>query len=69
MVCELQNPKGEKRVTNQEENDDQKTSRSQPSSGSNTQETGDPGRTPGTAEGDEQTIDEDLRQKDKEEQK
>ena len=26
-------------------------------------QTGDPGRTPGTAEGDEQTIDEDLRDK------
>ena len=26
-------------------------------------ETGDPGRTPGTAEGDEQTVDEDLRDK------
>jgi len=26
-------------------------------------ETGDPGRTPGTAEGDEETVDEDLREK------
>jgi hypothetical protein len=32
-------------------------------SGSTEEQTGDPGRTPGTAEGDEQTIDEDLRQK------
>lgn len=32
-------------------------------------ETGDPGRTPGTAEGDEQTVDEDLRDKENERQK
>jgi len=32
-------------------------------------QTGDPGRTPGTAEGDEQTVDEDLREKEKDEQK
>ena len=31
--------------------------------GSTEEQTGDPGRTPGTAEGDEQTVDEDLRQK------
>ena len=29
-------------------------------------ETGDPGRTPGSAEGDEETIDEDIRQKEAE---
>ncbi|MDT5296372.1 MAG: hypothetical protein QOJ76_3252 [Acidobacteriota bacterium] len=29
--------------------------------GGNKERTGDPGRTPGTAEGDEQTADEDLR--------
>ena len=28
-------------------------------------QTGDPGRTPGTAEGDEQTVDEDLRDKER----
>jgi hypothetical protein len=32
-------------------------------------QTGDPGRTPGTAEGDEQTVDEDLREKENDEQK
>jgi hypothetical protein len=32
-------------------------------SGGSQGETGDPGRTPGTAEGDEQTVDEDLRDK------
>ncbi|HEV7378137.1 MAG TPA: hypothetical protein VGN95_25880 [Pyrinomonadaceae bacterium] len=32
-------------------------------------QTGDPGRTPGMAEGDEQTVDEDLREKEKDEQK
>jgi hypothetical protein len=32
-------------------------------SGSAQSETGDPGRTPGTAEGDEETVDEDLRDK------
>jgi hypothetical protein len=49
-------------VANQEERDDQK-SRSAAASASKDgeNETGDPGRTPGTAEGDEQTIDEDLR--------
>ncbi len=31
--------------------------------GGNKEGTGDPGRTPGTAEGDEQTVDEDLQQK------
>ena len=31
--------------------------------GGNKERTGDPGRTPGSAEGDEQTVDEDLRQK------
>ena len=31
--------------------------------GGNKERTGDPGRTPGAAEGDEQTVDEDLRQK------
>ena len=31
-------------------------------------QTGDPGRTPGTAEGDEQTVDEDLREKENDEQ-
>ena len=31
--------------------------------GGNKERTGDPGRTPGKAEGDEQTVDEDLRQK------
>jgi hypothetical protein len=30
-------------------------------------QTGDPGRTPGTAEGDEQTVDEDLREKENDE--
>jgi hypothetical protein len=38
------------------------------SSGSENQ-TGDPGRTPGTAEGDEQTVEEDLREKEGEGQK
>jgi hypothetical protein len=32
-------------------------------SGGAEKQTGDPGRTPGTAEGDEQTVDESLRQK------
>ncbi len=31
--------------------------------GGNKERTGDPGRTPGTAEGDEETVDEDLREK------
>ena len=38
------------------------------SSGSENQ-TGDPGRTPGTAEGDEQTVEEDLREKESDGQK
>lgn len=32
-------------------------------------QTGDPGRTPGTAEGDEQTVDEDLRAKENDQQR
>ena len=32
-------------------------------------QTGDPGRTPGTAEGDEQTVEEDLREKERGSQK
>jgi hypothetical protein len=32
-------------------------------------QTGDPGRTPGTAEGDEQTVEEDLREKESRGQK
>jgi hypothetical protein len=32
-------------------------------------QTGDPGRTPGKAEGDEQTVEEDLRDKESDEQK
>ncbi len=56
-------------MTNQEERDDQKKSKSEGPSTSDDDQTGDPGRTPGTAEGDEQTIDEDLRQKGKEGQK
>ena len=31
--------------------------------GGNKERTGDPGRTPGQAEGDEETVDEDLREK------
>lgn len=49
---------------NQEERDDQTKSRgaaAAAASKGDENETGDPGRTPGTAEGDEQTIDEDLR--------
>ncbi|HEY0083103.1 MAG TPA: hypothetical protein VGB61_09960 [Pyrinomonadaceae bacterium] len=33
------------------------------SSGGSEKQSGDPGRTPGTAEGDEETVDESLRQK------
>lgn len=47
----------------EDEGDEQKKSRSEPESGGESQ-TGDPGRTPGTAEGDEETVEEDLRQKD-----
>ena len=50
-------------MANQEELDDQKKIQSNESSTDDESQTGDPGRTPGTAEGDEQTIDEDLRQK------
>lgn len=55
-------------MANQEERDDQKKSESQSSTGDET-ETGDPGRTPGIAEGDEQTVDEDLRRQESTEQK
>lgn len=49
-------------MTEQDKRDEQSAS-----SGDENQ-TGDPGRTPGAAEGDEQTVDEDLREKEKEEQ-
>jgi hypothetical protein len=39
------------------------------SESSDEDQTGDPGRTPGTAEGDEQTVDEDLREKENDQQK
>ena len=43
---------------------DDRTGQEKDGASSSTEEqTGDPGRTPGTAEGDEQTIDEDLRDK------
>ena len=50
-------------MANQKERDDQTKSRSATASKGEENETGDPGRTPGTAEGDEETIDEDLRRK------
>lgn len=52
-------------MADQEERDDQTKSRSADAAAAKggENETGDPGRTPGTAEGDEQTIDEDLRRK------
>jgi len=50
-------------VANQDERDERKKGESAPHSEGSAGQTGDPGRTPGTAEGDEQTIDEDLRQK------
>jgi hypothetical protein len=47
-----------------EENDDQMVGHdSTTAPGGNKERTGDPGRTPGQAEGDEQTVDEDLREK------
>jgi hypothetical protein len=60
---------GNKRVANQEERDDQKKSRTGESSTDDESQTGDPGRTPGTAEGDEQTVDEDLRRRESQGQK
>ena len=40
---------------------DERDKQTESSGGGN--QTGDPGRTPGTAEGDEQTVEEDLREK------
>ncbi len=51
-----------KRVANQEERDEQQKSQSA-RQGSDANQSGDPGRTPSKAEGDEETVDEDLRQK------
>jgi hypothetical protein len=56
-------------VANQEERDEQKKSRTGESSNNDESRTGDPGRTPGTAEGDEQTVDEDLRRQESQGQK
>ena len=46
---------------------DKRAERSTAAGGEN--ETGDPGRTPGTAEGDEETVDEDLREKENDQRK
>lgn len=48
-------------MANQEEQDERQNSQSASQGGEG--QSGDPGRTPGTAEGDEETVDEDLRQK------
>jgi len=50
-------------VANQEERDEQQKSSQSARQGGDANQSGDPGRTPGKAEGDEQTVDEDLRQK------
>lgn len=50
-------------MTEQDKRDEQDTTSEEEN------QTGDPGRTPGTAEGDEQTIDEDLKEKESEAQK
>ncbi len=42
---------------------EQQEGNSQDASTDSTKQSGDPGRTPGSAEGDEQTVDESLRQK------
>ena len=48
-------------MANQKEPVDEDKGRGTLSSAESKNETGDPGRTPGTAEGDEQTVEEDLR--------
>ncbi|HEX8138937.1 MAG TPA: hypothetical protein VF544_15315 [Pyrinomonadaceae bacterium] len=50
-------------MANQEERDEQQKSQSTRQGGGDANQSGDPGRTPSKAEGDEQTVDEDLRQK------
>lgn len=52
----------------QTENEQQKnqTGKCEETENNSTTESGDPGRTPGSAEGDEETIDEDIRQKEAE---
>jgi hypothetical protein len=50
-------------VANQEERDERKGSQSASAQQADDGQSGDPGRTPGKAEGDEETVDEDLRQK------
>ena len=52
----------EVKMANQNDRDDRPNSK-EPNS---KKQTGDPGRTPGTAEGDRQTVEEDLRDKEKE---
>ncbi len=50
-------------MDNQSERQGQKKSGGAPTGGD--EESGDPGRTPGKAEGDEETVDESLQQKEK----
>jgi hypothetical protein len=50
-------------MSEQDKNDRPTTPHSDNASTGTANQTGDPGRTPGTAEGDEQTIEEDLQQK------
>ncbi|HEX8143304.1 MAG TPA: hypothetical protein VF553_11955 [Pyrinomonadaceae bacterium] len=55
-------------MANEEEKDERKNSGSASPSEGGESRTGDPGRTPGTAEGDEETVEEDLRQKEGQQQ-
>ena len=50
-------------MADQPKQDDQ--TKNQSATGSDTNQAGDPGATPGSAEGDEQIVDESLRQKEK----
>jgi hypothetical protein len=51
-------------MVNEKDNDDELIGHdSTTAPGGNKERTGDPGRTPGTAEGDEETADEDLKRK------
>lgn len=51
---------------NKPKEDNSENKRGEPAKNKIPQASGDPGRTPGSAEGDEETIDEDIRQKEAE---
>ncbi len=60
------NQSNEKKTENEPKNSANETDEKKSNTETENSSSGDPGRTPGSAEGDEETIDEDIRQKEAE---